>query len=49
MTLQYLAFPLLRQTMEHLAQMLSKVFVQHLPAALRDKHNVIFAIPFRVT
>jgi hypothetical protein len=29
-------------------RMLVQGFAQHLPAALRDKHNVTFAIPFRV-
>jgi len=39
---------LLRQIAEYFAQMLAKGFVKHLPAALRDKHNVILAIPFRM-
>ena len=43
-----LAFTLMGQIAEHLAQMLAKGFVKHLPAALRDKHNVKFAIPFRM-
>jgi hypothetical protein len=43
-----LAFTLLRQIAEYFAQMLAKGFVKHLPAALRDKHNVILAIPFRM-
>jgi hypothetical protein len=43
-----LAFTLLRQIAEHLCQMLAEGFVKHLPAALRDKNNVILAIPFRV-
>jgi hypothetical protein len=40
---------LLGQLSEYLAQMLAQGFVKHLPAALRDKHNVILAIPFRIT
>jgi hypothetical protein len=43
-----LAFTLLGQIAENLAQMLSKAFVKNLSAALRDKHNVILAIPFRM-
>jgi hypothetical protein len=43
-----LALSLLGQIAEHLAQMLAKCLVKHLPAALRDKHNVILAIPFRM-
>jgi hypothetical protein len=43
-----LAFTLLGQIAEYLAQMLAEGFVKHLPAALRDKHNVILAIPFRM-
>jgi hypothetical protein len=43
-----LAFTLLCQIAENFCQMLAEGFVQHLPAALRDKHNVILAIPFRV-
>jgi hypothetical protein len=48
MTFQNPAFPLLRQVPKDLAQMLTKIFIQHLAAALGDKHNVILAIPFRV-
>ena len=43
-----LAFTLLRQIAEDLTQMLAKGLVEHLPAALRDKHNLILAIPFRM-
>jgi hypothetical protein len=43
-----LAFALLCQIAENLCQMLAEGFVKHLPAAPRDKHNVILAIPFRV-
>ena len=43
-----LRLTLLGQIAEYLAQMRVKAFVKHLPAALRDKHNVILAIQFRV-
>jgi hypothetical protein len=43
-----LAFTLLRKIAEYLAQVMAKGFVKHFPAALRDKHNVILAIPFRM-
>jgi len=48
MALLDLAFTLLRQIAEHLCQMLADGFLQHLPAELRNKNNVILAIPFRV-
>jgi hypothetical protein len=43
-----LAFALPRQIVEDLAQMLAEAFVNHLSAALRDKHHMILAIPFRM-
>jgi hypothetical protein len=43
-----LAFTLLRQIAENLAQVLAEAFVKHLSAALRDKSNVILAIPLRM-
>jgi hypothetical protein len=43
-----LAFSLLGKIAQYLAQMLTQGFVKHLPAALRDKHNVMLAIPFRM-
>jgi hypothetical protein len=42
------ALLLLCQPAEHLAQMLSQVAVKHLPAAFRDKYDVVLALPFRV-
>jgi hypothetical protein len=42
------ALSLLGQLLEHFAQMLPKALVQHLPAALRDENNVVFALPYRV-
>jgi len=41
-----LAFTLLRQIAENLDNMLAKGLMEHIPAALLNKHNVIFAILF---
>lgn len=43
-----LAFTMLCQIAENLAQMLGKTFGKNLSAALRNKHNVIRAISFRM-
>src|SRR5664280_1588683 len=42
------AFLLLRQFAEHLSQILPQFPIQRLPATLRDKHHMVFALPFRV-
>jgi hypothetical protein len=34
-----------RQLVKHLAQVTAKLNVKRLPPALRDEHNVIFAVP----
>ena len=44
----YPAAFLLRQTSEHLAQILPQFSVQHLSSILRYKHDVVLAVPFRV-
>jgi hypothetical protein len=45
MPLQDLALLLHRQLVKHLAQVTAKLNVKRLPPALRDEHNVIFAVP----
>ena len=42
------ALPLLGQLTEHLAQMLTKTAIQHLPEALRYKYYVVLARLLRV-
>jgi hypothetical protein len=37
-----------RQLVEHLAEVLPKLRVERLPAALRDEHDMIFAFPLRM-
>jgi hypothetical protein len=43
-----LAFTLLGQIAEYLTQMSAEGVVKNLSASLRDKHNVILVIPFRM-
>jgi hypothetical protein len=42
------ALLLLGQSSKHLAQMLAQIAIKHLPAAFRDKGNMVLALPFRV-
>src|SRR5262249_49676207 len=42
------AFLLLRKRPEDLAQMATQLAVEHLPPALRDEHDVVLALPFRM-
>ena len=42
------ALLLLRQLAKHLPKMPPQLPVQRLPAALRDEHHVVFALPLRV-
>jgi hypothetical protein len=48
MPFQNPALSLLGQLAKHFTQMSSQAPVQHLPATLRDKNNVVLALPFRV-
>jgi hypothetical protein len=48
MTFLNAALLLLGQFPEYLAQMSAQVAIKHLPAAFRDKNNVVLALPFRV-
>ena len=43
-----LRFLLRREPAEHLTQVLAKLQIQCLPPALRDKDDVVFAVPYRV-
>jgi hypothetical protein len=43
-----LAFTLPGKIAENLDQVLAEAFVNHPPAALRDKHHMILAFPFRM-
>jgi hypothetical protein len=42
------ALLLLGQFSQHLTQMPAQIPVQHFAPALRDKNNVVLALPFRV-
>jgi hypothetical protein len=49
MAFHYLTLLLFRQLAQYLAKMLSDRSKYHFLLPLRDKYNVIFAIPFRMT
>jgi hypothetical protein len=42
------ALLLLGQLMKQLSQIPPDLLVEHLPAALRDEHHVVFALPLRM-
>jgi hypothetical protein len=43
------AFALLGELPKYLAKMPPQFPIEHLPAVLRDKNDVVFALPFAVT
>lgn len=49
MPLQDLTLPLPGQLVKHLPEVATYLAVEHFPTALRDEHNVVLALPFRMT
>jgi hypothetical protein len=49
MTFLDFAFLLLGQFPEYISQMPTQFYIQGLPAALRNKNDVVFALPLAVT
>ena len=49
MTLQNLALPLFGKFVKHLSEVATNLAVEHFSTALRDEHNVVLALPFRMT
>ena len=43
------AFFLRRESLENFPKVLAQLAVKRLPAAFGNKHDVVFAVPFRVT